>query len=44
MKKSNHAYYNYFERNWNNIKNRWKRIKALISLKILASSVPTTLL
>ena len=42
MKKSKQAYYNkYFERNWNNIKNTWKWIKSLISLKTVASSVPT---
>ena len=41
MKKSKQAYYDkYFERNWNNIKNTWKRIKFLISLNIVASSVP----
>ena len=34
MKKSKQAYYGkYFERNWNNIKNKWKRIKSLISVK-----------
>ena len=44
MKKSNHAYYNkYFEINWNNIKNTWKGIKSLISLKTVASCVPTVL-
>ena len=44
MKKSKQAYYDeYSERNWNNIKNTWKRIKCLISLKIVASSVPTVL-
>ena len=44
MKKSKQAYYNkYFERNWNNIKNTWKRIKSLISLKTVASSVPAVL-
>ena len=44
MKKSKQAYYDkYFERNWNNIKNRWKGIKSLISLKTVASSVPTVL-
>ena len=31
----------YFEGNWNNIKNSWKGIKSLISLKTIASSVPT---
>ena len=35
IKKSKQAYYDkYFEKNWNNIKNTWKRIKSLISLKI----------
>ena len=44
MKKSKQAYYyKYFKRNWNNIKNTWKGIKLLISLKTVASSVPTTL-
>ena len=34
MKKSKQVYYDkYFERNWNNIKNTWKGIKSLISLK-----------
>ena len=38
------AYYDkYFERNWNDIKNTWKGIKSLISLKTVASSVPTVL-
>ena len=44
MKKSKQAYYDkYFERNWNNIKNTCKGIKSLISLKTVASSVPTAL-
>ena len=44
MKKIKQAYYDkYFERNWNNIKNTWKRIKSLISLKTVASNVPTVL-
>ena len=39
-KKSKQAYYKkYFERNWNNIKNTWKGIKSLISLKTVASNV-----
>ena len=34
-KKSKQAYYDiYFERNWNNIKNTWKGIKSLMSLKL----------
>ena len=32
-----------FKRNWNNIKNTWKGIKSLISLKTVASSIPTVL-
>ena len=44
MKTSKQAYYDqYFERNWNNIKNTWKGIKSFISLKTVASSVPTVL-
>ena len=44
MKKSKQAYYDkYFERNWSNIKNTWTGIKSLISLKTVASSVPTVL-
>ena len=44
MKKSKQAYYDkHFERNWSNIKNRWKGIKSLISLKTVASNVPTVL-
>ena len=42
MKKSKQAYYDkYFERNWNNIKNTWKGIKCLISLKTVTFHVPT---
>ena len=38
------TYYDkYFETNFNNIKNTWKRIKSIISLKTVASSVPTVL-
>ena len=45
MKKSKQLYYDkYFERNWNNIKNTWKEIKSLISLKSVASNVPTVIL
>ena len=43
MKKGKQTYYDkYFERNWNNI-NNWKGIKSLISLKTVASNVPTVL-
>ena len=44
MKKSKQAYCDkYFERNWNNIKNPWKGIKSLNSLKAAEPSVPTIL-
>ena len=44
MKKSEQAYYDkYFERSSNNYKNTSKGIKSLISLKIIASNVPTVL-
>ena len=44
MKKIKQAYYDkYFERNWNDIKNTWKGIKSLISLKNLYFSVPAVL-
>ena len=44
MKKSKQAYYDkYFERNWNNVQKTWKGIKSLISLKTVASNVPTVL-
>ena len=41
MNKRKQAYHDkHFERNWNNIKNTWKRIKPL---KTVASSLPTAL-
>ena len=44
MKKSKMTYYDRdFERNWNNIKNKWKGIKYLIYLKTVARRVPATL-
>ena len=44
MKKRKQAYCDeYFERNWNNIKNAWKGTKSVISLKTVASSVPTVM-
>ena len=44
MKKSKQAYYDkYFEKNWDNIKNTWKETKSLISLKTVASNIPTVL-
>ena len=42
MKRSKQDYYDkYFEANINDIKNTWKRIKFPISLKTVASRVPT---
>ena len=42
MKKSKQAYYDsYFEKKWKSIKNTWKGINSLISLKTVASSIPT---
>ena len=42
MKRSKQAYFDkYFEANWNNIRNTWKGIKSLITLKSVASNVPT---
>ena len=44
MKKSKQAYYDrYFEKNWNVAKNKCKGIKSPISLKTVASSIPTVL-
>ena len=44
MKKSKQAHYDrYFEKNCKNMKNTWKGIKSLISLKTVASSIPTAL-
>ena len=44
LKKSKQAYYDrYFEKNLENIKNTWKGIKSLISVKTVASSIPTVL-
>ena len=44
MKRSKQAYYDKcFETNLYNIKNTWKGIKSLISLKTVASNLPTVL-
>ena len=44
MKRSKQAYYDkHFKTNWNNIKNTCKGKKSLISLKAVASGVPTVL-
>ena len=38
MKGSKQAYFDkYFEANWNNVKNTWKGIKSLITLKSVLS-------
>ena len=43
-KKGKQAYYDkYFETNWINTKKAWKRVKFLIPVKTVASSVPTLL-
>ena len=44
MKRSKQAYFDkYFEANWNNIRSTWEGIKSLITLKSVASNVPTVL-
>ena len=44
IKQSKHNYFNkYFEGDWNNIKNTWKGIKNIITLKNLSSDVPIAL-
>ena len=43
MKRKQAFYDRYFENNWKNIKNTWKEIKSIISLKTVASSIPTVL-
>ena len=44
LKRSKHSYFSKsFESNWNKIKNTWKGIKLLITLKDLSTSVPRTL-
>ena len=41
MKQSKQNYYTkYFENNWNNIKNTWKGIKTIISIKNITPTVP----
>ena len=43
-KKSKQAYYDkYFERNWNNVKSKWKGTQSLVSVKTVAPSVPIVL-
>ena len=41
MKQSKQIYYKkYFENNWNNIKNTWKKIKTIVSIKNITTTVP----
>ena len=43
-KEANKNYFSkFFIYNWNNIKNIWKEIKSLITLKDISTSVPRTL-
>ena len=41
LKKSKQIYYTkYFESNWNNIRNTWKGIKTIISIKNITTTIP----
>ena len=41
MKESKQIYYTkYFEGNWNNIKNTWKGIKTIVSIKNITTTIP----
>ena len=41
MKESKQIYYTeYFESNWNNIRNTWKGIKTIISIKNITATIP----
>ena len=41
MKESKQIYYTkYFESNWNNIRNTWKEIKTIISIKNIRTTTP----
>ena len=44
LKRSKQSYFSkFFESTWNNIKNTWKGIESLITLKDISTSVPRTL-
>ena len=44
MKQSKTSYFNhYFESNWNNIKNTWKGIKSIITIKDFSADIPKSL-
>ena len=41
LKESKQIYYTkYFESNWNNIRNTWKGIKTIISIKNITTAIP----
>ena len=41
MKESKQIYYaQYFESNWNSIRNTWKGIKTIISIKNITTTIP----
>ena len=41
LKESKQIYYTkYFESNWNNIRNTWKGIKTIISIKNITTTIP----
>ena len=41
IKQSKQIYYTkYFENNWNNFNNTWKRIKTIISIKNITTTLP----
>ena len=45
LKRNKHSYFSkFFESNWNNIKNTWKGIKSLITLKDISTTVPRALI
>ena len=43
-KETNSYFSNFFGSNWNNIKNTWKGIKSLITLKDISTTVPRALI
>ena len=44
LKQSKTSYFNhYFESNWNNIKNTWKGIKSIITIKDFSADIPKSL-
>ena len=43
LRRSKSLFFRFVGSNWNNIKNTWKGIKSLITLKDISTSVPRTL-